>query len=524
MKHKKRIKNTDSEWTPDFDQIAYYYYNLPARSGEHKLSERFQADIDFRDVFERIDCTESNIGKQYLYNHLLTHKETISFDNQERWITYLSDTPGAEEQISSLLEPLNRYEAFYIPRLFLDLFFVKPFYYKWLRFLSVLPLFFLIAAYWNPVLLLFLMPLLLLNLGIHYHNKNLLYVYQDSIPQLPLLMKCVRGLLEIDTSNENSDIKSALERLEKKRRKMSLFLFESKSDDLILSVVHTLTEYLKIFFLTEPLWTYDVLDSLKENKQDTEELFEYAGKMDCYLSVYRLRKKEDLNTIPVWTESPEAHLSFQELYHPLIKNCVANDLVDGGKSVLLTGSNMAGKTSFIRAVAINILLSRSLNFAFAGTIVLSPFDLYSLIRITDDLSKSSSFFLEEVKGVKEMTDVAKERRPKLFLMDELFKGTNTIERIASAKAVLSYLTKNPLNRVIISTHDIELAGYLKDEYELYHFSEDIRDGVIHFDYKLKKGVLTTRNAIKILELYNYPESVIKEALNIAAMSLVENHS
>ncbi|MGL5785981.1 MAG: MutS-related protein [Bacteroidales bacterium] len=516
MSKKKKSSAIAFDESPDFDQISYYFNNTEAKEGEHQVSARFQNDIDFREVFERIDYTESNPGKQYLYYRLLTHTDINSFEDQEKWIKYMSENSGSEDRIASSLSLLDAHEAFYIARLFLDLSVIRPFYYKWLRILSLLPLIMAVAAFWNPMLLFFLMPLLIINLLIHYHNKNLLNVYQFSIPQLPLLMKCVRGLLAFDKEEQNQQVYQSLERLEKKRHKMSLFLFESKSDDALLSVLHTLAEYLKIFFLIEPVWAYDVLESLAENKADTEVLFKYAGKLDSYLSVYRLRKNVSVNTIPQWSDKPEAHLSFTGLYHPLIGNCVANDLRDSGKSILLTGSNMAGKTSFIRSVAINVLLSRSLNFAFAESITLSSFDVYSLIRVTDDLSQGASFFLEEVKGVKEMMDVAGDKSPKLFLMDELFKGTNTVERIASAKAVLSYLVNNPLNRVIISTHDIELAGYLSDEYELYHFSEEIKDDSIHFDYKLKKGILTTRNAIKILQLYNYPASVVEEALDIAA--------
>ena len=96
----------------------------------------------------------------------------------------------------------------------------------------------------------------------------------------------------------------------------------------------------------------------------------------------------------------------------------------------------------------------------------------------------------------------------------MFKGTNTIERVAAAKAILSYLNKQD-NIVFVSTHDIELAELLKTEYDLYHFVEDIEDDKLIFDHKLKQGQLTSRNAIKILELSNYPAEIISEAKSIA---------
>jgi DNA mismatch repair ATPase MutS len=102
----------------------------------------------------------------------------------------------------------------------------------------------------------------------------------------------------------------------------------------------------------------------------------------------------------------------------------------------------------------------------------------------------------------------------LFLLDEIFKGTNTIERISAGKAVLSHLAKAD-NIVFVSTHDIELADLLKDEFELYHFSEKIDHNTVDFDYKLKVGKLKTRNAIRILQINDYPDDIINEAIEIS---------
>jgi DNA mismatch repair ATPase MutS len=103
---------------------------------------------------------------------------------------------------------------------------------------------------------------------------------------------------------------------------------------------------------------------------------------------------------------------------------------------------------------------------------------------------------------------------KLFLLDEIFKGTNTVERIAAGKAVLSYIGKDK-NLVFVSTHDIELTDLLSDSYELYHFTEIVEHEHILFDYKLKKGNLATRNAIRILEFNDYPVELIAEAKEIS---------
>ena len=104
--------------------------------------------------------------------------------------------------------------------------------------------------------------------------------------------------------------------------------------------------------------------------------------------------------------------------------------------------------------------------------------------------------------------------PNLFLLDEIFKGTNTVERISAGKAVLSSLSKNN-NFVFVSTHDIELADLLSEEYEQYHFCEKVDNKNVDFDFKLKSGKLKNRNAIRILEINDYPESIINEAIELS---------
>jgi DNA mismatch repair ATPase MutS len=127
---------------------------------------------------------------------------------------------------------------------------------------------------------------------------------------------------------------------------------------------------------------------------------------------------------------------------------------------------------------------------------------------------NKSYYFEEVLTIKEMIDKSQTTVSNLFLLDEIFKGTNTIERISAGKAVLSFLN-NGSNIVFVSTHDIELAELLNDSYELYHFSEQVNNNTVDFDFKLKNGKLKNRNAIRILEINNYPEQIIKEAIEIS---------
>jgi DNA mismatch repair ATPase MutS len=124
--------------------------------------------------------------------------------------------------------------------------------------------------------------------------------------------------------------------------------------------------------------------------------------------------------------------------------------------------------------------------------------------------EARSYYLEEVMVMGVLIREAGSPAQNLFVLDEVFKGTNTIERIAAAKAILSYLNRDN-NIVIVSTHDGELSDLLVQDYDLYHFTETIEASELHFDHRIKPGKLKTRNAIKILELSGYPPEIIREA-------------
>jgi DNA mismatch repair ATPase MutS len=202
------------------------------------------------------------------------------------------------------------------------------------------------------------------------------------------------------------------------------------------------------------------------------------------------------------------------IYHPLIPDCIQNSISISDKSILLTGSNMSGKTSFIRTIGLSAITGLTINTCFAKRFVIPKCKIYSAIRLSDDLMNDKSYYFEEVLTIKEMID--KSQRPgfNLFLLDEIFKGTNTIERLSAGKAVLSYLNTES-NIVFVSTHDIELANMLMDTYELYHFSEQVDNKTVDFDYKLKSGKLKNRNAIRILQMNEYPPEIISEAYEIS---------
>lgn len=232
------------------------------------------------------------------------------------------------------------------------------------------------------------------------------------------------------------------------------------------------------------------------------------------ISVSSFRASLPYYTIPEITPEPNSFF-ISEMYHPLIMDPVSNtiDLSDE-KSVLITGSNMSGKTTFIRTIGINAILAQTLNIACAKKFVMPKIKIHSAVRILDSLLDETSYYYKEVKTVNDMIEECESGNQNLFLLDELFKGTNTVERIASGKAVLTYLNRGN-SLVFVSSHDIELVELLNSSFNYYHFSETIEDEKLRFDYKLKDGKLTNTNAIKILEINKFPKEITEEAKGLA---------
>jgi len=256
---------------------------------------------------------------------------------------------------------------------------------------------------------------------------------------------------------------------------------------------------------------YSFIDSITNEKENLDKLFQFIGEIDSAIAIASVKSGDKTVCKPLFVNNKEINLN--GIHHPLIENCIANDLTLINKSLLLTGSNMSGKTTFIRTLAVNSILAQTLNFAFSKEFSIPFLKVYSSIRISDDLLDETSYYLKEVLTIKDFIEVSNNSAPCLFVLDEIFKGTNTIERISGGKAILDYLNKEQ-HFVVVSTHDIELTDLLKDKFELYHFTENISNNKLNFDHKLKKGKLTTRNAIKILELYNYPKEIISDAKKV----------
>lgn len=252
------------------------------------------------------------------------------------------------------------------------------------------------------------------------------------------------------------------------------------------------------------LWDYRAVFALESWKskygKEVGHWINSIGQIQSLTSLSVLLQIEDNLSFPIIEEGKS--IVATSCGHPLIQleERINNDINIVNNILVITGSNMSGKTTFLRTIGVNLVL---LN---AGTVTVSEefkapiMNLYTSMRVTDDLKNKISTFYAELLRIKEILDFGKTHPNTLFLIDEIFKGTNSKDRILGAKNVLLNLNKLGLMGAI-TTHDFELCELdIYPRIKNYHFAEDYVEGKISFDYKIKEGRSTSTNARHLMEL------------------------
>jgi DNA mismatch repair ATPase MutS len=192
------------------------------------------------------------------------------------------------------------------------------------------------------------------------------------------------------------------------------------------------------------------------------------------------------------------------LGHPLIpaKRCVRNDVSVGGtrQVLLISGSNMSGKSTLLRTVGINTVLAMAGAPVRARRLRLSPLQVGASIRINDSLHEGSSRFYAEITRIRQLLDLVSQGRQLLFLLDELLQGTNSRDRKIGAEGIVrGFVRRGAVG--LITTHDLavtDLSGLREGALHNMHFQDELRDGRMTFDYTLREGVVTKSNGVELM--------------------------
>ena len=216
--------------------------------------------------------------------------------------------------------------------------------------------------------------------------------------------------------------------------------------------------------------------------------------LEMLLSLTTIKLIKENSVTPIYTNNTK--IDVQGIKHPMLNEnvCIANDFISNDDINIITGSNMSGKSSFMKTIAVNLILANCGSNVCATSFTFTFLRMFTSIKVSDDINKNISTFYGELLRIKNIIDYSKEiTYPMIVFIDEIFKGTNYNDRIFGAKEIIKLLsTLNCI--VIISTHDFELCQIDNKSIYNYHFEERYENGNIIFDYKLLKGQCKTTNA------------------------------
>lgn len=493
-----------------FADISAYYQLLKVPNFQ-KISDKTFEDLDLEEVFMLLDRTNSKVGQQYFYQQLRTIYNDKSVAEKHQDIThYFQLNSNAKKEVNQALLNLDHLTAFEIHSLFQKPLPTSPDWILWAYALGFFGITSLISTFFYPIISVLFVVVFAINLFIHLKNKREMDEFTTSFNQLLPLIQISSLIYKKHpiTNKLQPELNDSINQLNSLKKYLAWYNAEQKLQGDFAVIFELFTEFIKIIGLLNPIIHYRFIEKLRGKTQSIHTLFSFVGQVDMLQSLAQV-KKEFSSCTP--NSNTNASLKFEDVYHPLLHHSyVANNIDTQHKSVLITGSNMSGKTTFMRTIGLNSILAQTINLCFAKSANVPPIKVFSAMRISDDLLNSKSYYQQEVDYLKAFIDQAEKPSTCLFLLDEIYKGTNTQERIAAGYAVLYELANNQ-NIVFVATHDVELTQLLQPSYALYHFSEQVHENSLGFDYRLKNGPNTSQNAIKILEISGYPSRVIEMA-------------
>ncbi len=487
-----------------------YIYSKDEMSDRNRIDDITWNDLEMDKLFNDMDNNITSIGSEYLYRelHYIDNDDKtletrlglydLFLDEKHREkIAYILNSVGKSDYNGLSVFMSSKHKKLEFSKLFLLL-----------RFLPLIAIPIMIYNLSEGVV--FLVVSMVINFITHYYLRYKIKADISAINYLSNIVIAAKKLVKIESDNEVfNNYQAKLKSLLKDYAKIRIQILNSDID--FTSLVGVIIEYYKAMTLSDGVYYNEIMNAVINKKDITNRIIDKVAELDMCFAVSAYKNCFDGVSKYSFTDNKE--IEFDKLYHPLINNPIKNTNTDFCSSII-TGSNATGKSTFIKAIAISAIFSQSLGFAFADSFTFRRSLVISSMAIRDDISLNESYFIKEIKSLKRIVDSV-ENMNCIVLVDEILRGTNTVERISASEAVLRYL--NQFDSIIIAaTHDIELAYILDDIYKNYHFAESYDDGEIKFDYTLRQGPSKTRNAIKLLESMGFDDEIVTNARNITS--------
>ncbi len=520
-RRRKLLERLRAEWgrpterTRDLPEIARYH-RVFAVDREFPLDGRAGEDLNLDAVFAVLDRTESDIGQQLLYHRLRTTPTSDDLAAFEALMTRLSEDAAARERIQVSLSRLRGHpgQVWWL---------TQPGILQTRRGDVMFPVLGLVVPVALMLTVVWPMALVAVILGV-VANTIVRYVTALRLgPPLgpfrqvaPLLAaaELVRPLIAAYGLPVGSALSSDLARMRRLGQIARWVGHDPMTSDDLTDAIH---ETANMLFLLDLCLLVFASREIRAHGLALLRTVASVGTVDAAISVASYRVGATGWTRPVF-EPPSGASTMLGLRHPLLPEAVPNSIELGPpRGVLITGSNMSGKSTFLRTVGVNAILAQTINTCLATSYRAPVFIVRSLIVRSDDLTAGRSYYRDEVEAVLSLVKASRSGRPHFFLFDELFRGTSTIERIAAAEATLAELIPGdghgPSPHIVIAaTHDRELVALLERTYASYHFTDSLDDDGLSFDYVLRRGPARSWNAIALLESCGAPPRLVERAL------------
>ncbi len=487
-------------------------------------------DLGMDEIFKRMNYTLSASGEEYLYYTLRTLRQSgEELAHLEETICFFMEHPDQRVKVQLAARKLGytgKYSLYdYLDNL--DLLGERSSRKHILCDVLFLPLIGLLWVNFSTAIL-GIAVLVIYNIVSYFKEKGEIDPYITSFSYIMRLMQSCGDLEKIHApvcSREWERIRKARAGLQGMKRNsgwvMSPYRGNASGDILAIFM-----DYVRMVFHVDLIKFNGMLKVLRGHQEDVDTLIQVMGYVETAIAVGIFRISLEASgaedgerngelreagrewCVPEFTG--EEGIGLKAGYHPLLNNPVKNGIA-AGRGVLLTGSNASGKSTFLKMVALNAILAQTVHTCAAARYRAPFFQVYSSMALRDDMGSGESYYIVEIKALKRILDAAAQRKGRILcFVDEVLRGTNTVERIAASTQILKSLGSSGI-LCFAATHDIELTELLQKDFDNYHFEEEVREGDIFFNYRLKEGKATTRNAIRLLELMGYDQAVIQRA-------------
>ena len=499
----------DSENQTYVPNLEYWFKAIQTFENRY-VSDKTWEDLDFDQIFLRIDSCVTSLGKQSLYNTLRTYRPEETLKSRFTDIGTLMAQTKFREAIQMSLAKLEHEPSWNLIALLHGETPPVP-HSKLIILQSSLTVIVLLACFFSPTFIPVAVAMAAINFYVSIRMADRVSRFMSGYSQLSSLLFCAVSLPKADTPASIKVLdnlpynKSTLYWLAQRLRFFAVDRVGGAG------VLNLFFHWMNIVALLDPLLYVRGTRIVGSNKTLLVDVLETISTVDEMISIANYLVASEQICHPEMVEGNG--IAFDKAYHPLLKNPVKNSATIDKQSLLIAGSNMAGKTTFIRTIGVNVILAQTVWFAHADGVRLGSFEVYTAIKRDDAILRGESYYFTELKLILNMIEKSSLDGPFLFLIDEIYRGTNTVERIAASTSVLEILSER--QTVMVTTHDVELLDRLEGRYELLHF-EETGNPDEPFDFLVRPGRPLGRNAIKLLDRIGYPQKIVERALEIVS--------